>query len=180
MDNFKFLLLWMFIVSAVVTCERRKEVAMKIELTSPAFSEGGTIPRKYTCDGDDLSPPLVWRNVPQGTESIALICDDPDAPMGTWVHWVMYDIPPTASGLPEGVPAVETLPDGSKQGINDFKRIGYGGPCPPPGRPHRYFFRIYALDTVPGLGPGATKDALLRSMEGHILAQGQLMGRYGR
>lgn len=182
MDKFKFLLLWVLIVSAVVTCGKRakKEVPMKMELTSPAFSEGGTIPRKYTCDGEDLSPPLVWRNVPQGTKSIALICDDPDAPMGTWVHWVIYDIPPTASELPEGVPAVEALPDGSKQGINDFRRIGYGGPCPPPGRPHRYFFRIYALDTVLGLEPGATKDALLRSMEGHILAQGQLMGRYGR
>ena len=118
-----------------------------------------------------------WRDVPLGAKSLALICDDPDAPMGTWV---LYDIPPTVTELPEGVPATEILPSGAKQGINDFRRIGYGGPCPPRDGPHRYFFKLYALDAELGFEPGATKKELVRAMEGHILAEGRLMGTYER
>ncbi len=152
---------------------------MGIELFSPAFKEGELIPRKYTCDGPNLSPPLQWQNVPAGTKSLALICDDPDAPAGTWVHWVIFNLPPHLSGLPENVPPQKELPDGSLQGKNDFGQIGYGGPCPPYGI-HRYFFKIYALDIKLDLKSGATKSQLLSFMEGHILSQGQLMGRYGR
>lgn len=153
---------------------------MSIPISSPAFQEGKPIPTQYTCDGEDLSPPLKWSKVPEGTKSLALISEDPDAPAGIWVHWVLYNLPPTITELPEGMPTQEVLPNGAKQGINDFKRIGYGGPCPPPGKPHRYFFKLYALDTELDLKPGATKQELLRAMEGHILAEGQLMGTYQR
>ena len=153
---------------------------MTIQLTSAAFAEAGFIPAKHTCDGEDASPPLKWSGVPAGTKSLALICDDPDAPMGTWVHWVLYGLPPSVTELPEKVPAAETLTDGARQGVNDFKRVGYGGPCPPPGGPHRYFFKLYAVDAETSLKPGATKKELLRAMEGHILAEGQLMGKYKR
>ena len=153
---------------------------MTIQLTSSAFAEGAPIPEKYTCDGEDISPLLKWSNAPKGTKSLALICDDPDAPIGTWVHWVLYDIPPAVTELPEGVPTTEALPSGAKQGINDFKRLGYGGPCPPRGSAHRYFFTLYALDTELQLEPGATKKDLVRAMEGHILAEGRLMGTYKR
>lgn len=153
---------------------------MALKLESPAFSPGGDIPRQYTCDGPDLSPPLRWSDPPADTQSLALICDDPDAPARTWVHWVLYRIPPSARELPEGVPKEEELADGSRQGRNDFRKIGYGGPCPPRGPKHRYYFRLYALDVVPDLPAGATKAQLLEAMEGHILAQGELMGRYGR
>jgi hypothetical protein len=153
---------------------------MMILVSSPAFVEEGFIPAKYTCDGDDISPPLKWSEPPPGTRSIALICDDPDAPGGAWVHWVLYGLPPSLTELPEGVPAAEVLPNGARQGINDFKRIGYGGPCPPPGPPHRYFFRLYALDIEVDLSPGATKEDLLGTLEGHILNEGRLMGRYRR
>lgn len=153
---------------------------MSIQLTSSGFAEGAAIPRKYTCDGANVSPPLKWTDAPQGTRSLALIADDPDAPAGTWVHWVLYAIPPSVTELPEGVPATEAVLDGARQGINDFRRIGYGGPCPPRGNAHRYFFKIYALDTALTLKAGATKGDLIRAMEGHILAQGQLMGTYQR
>ncbi|MCS7337824.1 MAG: YbhB/YbcL family Raf kinase inhibitor-like protein [Verrucomicrobiae bacterium] len=154
--------------------------AMKIQVTSPAFQDGKPIPSKYTCDGEDVSPPLNWTNVPPEAKSLVLISDDPDAPVGTWVHWVLYDLPPTTAGLSEGVPKSSELPNGAKQGINDFRRIGYGGPCPPPGKPHRYYFKLYALDTMLGLKPGATKAEVEKAMKGHILAQGQLMGTYQR
>ena len=154
--------------------------AMMIRLTSPAFQAGQPIPSRYTADGADVSPPLSWSGVPEGTRSLALVCDDPDAPRGTWVHWVLYGLPPTVTELPEGVPADPTTPQGAKQGTNDFGRLGYGGPAPPPGKPHRYFFKIYALDIVPDLAPGASKQELLSAMEGHILAQGELMGTYKR
>jgi Raf kinase inhibitor-like YbhB/YbcL family protein len=150
---------------------------MEIKITSSAFEEGGLIPAKYTCDGADVSPPLQWDAVPEGTKSVALICDDPDAPMGTWVHWVLFNLPSDAKELAENIPAEETLPNGAKQGVNDFGRIGYGGPCPPGGT-HRYFFKIYALDTEVGLEAGADKRQLLKAMEGHILEQGQLVGKY--
>jgi len=153
---------------------------MAIQLTSPAFAEGTAIPVKYTADGQDVSPPLAWSGVPEGAKSIALICDDPDAPRRTWVHWVLYGLPATVTELPEGVPTTETTPQGAKQGTNSWPRMGYGGPSPPPGKPHRYVFKVYALDIVPDLAPGAKKEGLLRAMEGHILAEGQLMGMYGR
>ena len=153
---------------------------MIIKLTSPALSEGGPIPTKHTCDGDDVSPALKWTGVPEGAKSFALICDDPDAPVGTWVHWVLYSLPATVNELPEKLPTTETLANGARQGVNDFKRVGYGGPCPPPGPAHRYFFKLYALDNEPSLKPKATKNDLLRAMQGHILAEGQLMGTYRR
>ena len=151
----------------------------KMRLSSAAFQEGGAIPLEHTCDGSDTSPPLSWGPVPEGTRSIALVSDDPDAPGGTWVHWVAYAILPDATGLPAGLPATETLPTGARHGKNDFGRIGYGGPCPPSGT-HRYFFKLYALDTEVDLAPGATKQELLRAMSGHTLAVGRLMGTYGR
>jgi Raf kinase inhibitor-like YbhB/YbcL family protein len=150
-----------------------------MRITSTAFKEGESIPRQYTCDGADVSPPLAWDDVPDGTQSFALICDDPDAPHGTWVHWVIYDLPSLTPTLPEGLPQEKTLTDGTKQGTNDFKKIGYGGPCPPSGT-HRYFFKLYALKTKLSLAPGATKAQLEKAMDGHVLAHGQLMGRYSR
>ena len=153
---------------------------MSFQIKSSAFENGKPIPIKYTGQGKDVSPPLEWSNPPAGTKSFAIINDDPDAPVGTWVHWVIYDIPANVTKLPENVPAKETLPDGSKQGLNDWGRVGYGGPMPPPGNPHRYFFKIYALDTVLNLKPLATKAELLKAMQGHILAQAELMGTYQR
>ena len=146
-------------------------------LTSTAFKEGESIPRKYTCDGEDISPPLKWASAPAGVKTFALIVDDPDAPMGTWVHWVAFNIPPTGSALPEKVPPKDSLPDGTVQGKNDFRKIGYGGPCPPGGT-HRYFFKLYALDTLLTLKSGSSKADLVKAMDGHIVAQAQLMGRY--
>ena len=152
---------------------------MTISVSSSAFQEGGMIPAKYTCDGDDLSPPLQWADVPEGARSIALICDDPDAPMGTWVHWVMWNVPPSVGDLAEGVPPKPELPDGSRQGISDFGRPGYGGPCPPSGT-HRYYFTIYALDATLDLPASARKADLVKAMKGHVVAEGQLMARYRR
>jgi len=154
--------------------------AMTMELKSGAFSHEGMIPKKYTCSGEDFSPPLSWSQPPAGTKSICIIADDPDAPVGTWVHWVIYNIPPDKKGLEENVPKVDKLGDGTLQGINDFRRVGYGGPCPPPGPAHRYFFKIYALDTKLSLPPNSTKEAVERAMSGHILDKGVLMGRFGR
>lgn len=153
---------------------------MAMTLTSPAFPEGGEIPRKYTCDGADVSPALRWKDSPSETKSFALIADDPDAPVGTWVHWVLYDLPGETGELKEGIPAAETLDNGARQGSNDFRKVGYGGPCPPGGSAHRYFFKLYALDSKMNLKPRATKQQLLDAMKGHILAEAQLMGRYKR
>lgn len=153
---------------------------MKIELTSPTIREGEAVPKQYTGDGKDVSPPLRWSDPPQATKSFALICDDPDAPRGVWVHWVLFNLPGERRELEEGVPAEEMPAGGAKQGKNDFGKIGYGGPAPPPGKPHRYYFKLYALDTLLDLAPGATKDQLLAAMKGHLLAEGQLVGRYGR
>ncbi len=153
---------------------------MAFELTSSAFLPGETIPTKHTCDGADVSVPLRWSDPPAGTGSFALIADDPDAPRGTWVHWVLYDLPAVSRELPEGVPAQEVLPSGARQGMNDFRKVGYGGPCPPPGPAHRYVFKLYALDRAIGLPPRATKAQLLDAMKGHILAEAQLVGRYKR
>ncbi len=151
-------------------------------LSSPAFGAGETIPARYTCDGEDISPPLRWEGIPEGTRSFALIVDDPDAPVGTFIHWVLYNIPAERSDLPEGVPRQLEVPGIGLQGTNDFKdnRIGYRGPCPPPGKPHRYFFKLYALDTTLDVVKGASAATVERAIRGHILAQGQLIGKYGR
>jgi Raf kinase inhibitor-like YbhB/YbcL family protein len=165
---------------ATLAFRQAKGGSMALELTSSSFSAGGTIPKQSTCDGQDSSPQLSWSAPPAGTQSFALIADDPDAPAGTWVHWVLYDLPGTARELPEGSPKQEELPTGGRQGKNDFGKIGYGGPCPPAGKPHRYFFKLYALDAKLNLKGGATKADVERAMKGHILAQGELIGRYGR
>lgn len=148
------------------------------QLKSTAFSNGGLIPAKFTCDGPDLSPALSWSDPPAGTKAFALIMDDPDAPAGTWVHWVLYDLVSSARELQEGVPKTKDLQIGARQGTNDFRRIGYGGPCPPRGTPHRYSFRLYALDRPTQLPAGATKGDLERAMKAHILAQLELVGRF--
>jgi Raf kinase inhibitor-like YbhB/YbcL family protein len=150
------------------------------ELTSTAFAPDATIPVVHTCDGADRSPPLAWREPPANAQAFALVCEDPDAPAGTWVHWVLYGLPPTARTLPSGVAALEKLPDGSRQGTNDFRRIGWGGPCPPPGKAHRYVFRLQALDAPVDVPPGASRDALRRAVEGHVVGEATLTGRYGR
>ncbi len=156
-----------------------EEAAMTLEVTSSAFTQGNPIPARYSCKGEDISPPLTWSDPPAGTQSFVLIMDDPDAPMGTWVHWVIYNIPASARGLPENVPSDAQLPDGSVQGKNSWGRFGYGGPCPPSGT-HRYFFKLYALDTTLDLPAGADKRTLESAMRGHILAQGELMGTFSR
>ena len=153
---------------------------MSFNLESSAFKDGGDIPKKYTCDGEDLSPNLTWNEPPAGTKSLALIADDPDAPSGTWVHWVYFDIPVQARSLPEGLSKNAELKDGSRQGRNDFGRVGYGGPCPPRGPAHRYLFKLYALNAKLDLPPGATKADVERAMKGKILGQAQLMGKYKR
>jgi Raf kinase inhibitor-like YbhB/YbcL family protein len=151
-----------------------------MQLTSSAFQEGEPIPRQYTADGKDVSPPLRWSGAPENTKSLALLCEDPDAPRGLWVHWVLFNVPPGPGELAEGIPTQARLPSDARQGKNDFGKIGYGGPSPPKGNPHRYFFRVYALDTTLDLKEGATRQDLLDAMKGHILAEGQLMGKYGR
>jgi Raf kinase inhibitor-like YbhB/YbcL family protein len=153
---------------------------MALQLTSSAFHDGQAIPKKYTCDGQDVSPELAWSGAPGETKSMALIVDDPDAPAGVWVHWVIYDLPPDARGLPEVVPRDRELRNGARQGKNDFGKIGYGGPCPPSGPAHRYFFKLYALRDKTGLKAGATKAELESVMKGKIVAQATLTGKFGR
>ena len=150
-----------------------------MKIMSDAFRDGRPIPQKYTCDGDDVSPPLEWSDVPEETRTLALVCDDPDAPMGTWVHWVIFNIPGNVKALSECVPPERELPDGARQGMNDFKKIGYGGPCPPSGM-HRYFFKLYALDDKLDLPSGATKAHVMIAMEKHVIGQAHLMGTYLR
>jgi Raf kinase inhibitor-like YbhB/YbcL family protein len=149
-------------------------------ITSSAFEGGGTIPTRYTCDGEDLSPPLSWSEPPAGTGSLVLLCDDPDAPAGTWDHWVLFNIPATARSLPQNLPSAPVLDGAGVHGANSWGRIGYGGPCPPEGTEHRYYFRLYALDISLDLDPGATRKDVEKALKGHILAQGQLVGQYGR
>jgi Raf kinase inhibitor-like YbhB/YbcL family protein len=153
---------------------------MSMTLVSTAFKNGSEIPKKYTCSGEDVSPPLQWGDPPANTRAFALIADDPDAPVGTWVHWVLYNLSASARGLDEATLTSESLPGGALQGTNDFRKTGYGGPCPPPGKPHRYFFKLYALDTVLNLKPRATKKDVEGAMKGHVLAQAELMGRFRR
>jgi Raf kinase inhibitor-like YbhB/YbcL family protein len=152
---------------------------LEIKITSPAFEEGGLIPKKYTCDGSNVSPPLRWDSVPDGTESIAIICEDPDAPSGTWMHWILFNLPAECRELAENIPDDETLHDSTRQGINNFGSIGYSGPCPPWGI-HRYFFKIFALGCTLDIVHLVDKDILNLAMGDHILATGQLMGRYQR
>jgi Raf kinase inhibitor-like YbhB/YbcL family protein len=169
----------------IIFCQNSRHVLAQIEgeetmrLTSTIFEEGGMIPAKYSCDSMDVSPPLSWESIPDGTKSLALICDDPDAPVGTWVHWVLFNLPPHEKGLSENIHAQSELPNGARQGINDFRKIGYGGPCPPSGM-HRYFFKLYALDTIFDLEGDPTKADLEEAMHGHIIAECQLMGKYQR
>src|SRR5207248_1508602 len=160
---------------AVVT---RGGISMALELTSSGFQEGKPIPKQYTADGQNRSPPLKWGDPPAGTRSLALICEDPDAPRGTFTHWLIFNLPAESRELAEGIPAQPSLPNGTAQGTNDFGKAGYGGPKPPPGKPHRYLFRLYALDRPVDLQPGATKPQLLAAMEGHILGEAQLLGTY--
>lgn len=170
--NFFFI----FLLIAAVGVNTGEE---KMKIESSAFPEGGMIPEKYTCDGQDVSPPLSIADIPAGTQSLVLICDDPDAPAGTWVHWVLFNLPPNTALLKEGIPSEKILTNGAKQGINDFRRIGYGGPCPPGGT-HRYYFKLYALHQMLDLDAGATKWQVAQAMKGHIIAEAQLMGKYKR
>lgn len=151
-----------------------------MDIRSPAFFIGSTIPFKYTCDGENISPPLLWEAPPQGTKSFALIVDDPDAPDGTFTHWVVYNLPADTRELPEGVTKEPTLPDGGIQGKNSFGELGFGGPCPPKNGAHRYFFKIFALDQPLDLPPGASKEQVIAAIEGHVLDKAELMGRYAR
>jgi len=156
----------------------RKAAAPQIKVISAAFKEGEPIPRPYTCQGINISPPLEWTPTPEA-KTLAIICNDPDAPAGAWTHWLVYNLPAATMGLIENMPAQEKVAGGGMQGKNDFGKIGYGGPCPASGT-HHYFFKVYALDTELPIKPGATKEQLLKAMEGHILAQGPLMGTYAR
>jgi len=153
---------------------------MPFILSSKSFSKNATIPKKFTCDGADVSPELSWSDPPTGTISLAMIADDPDARVGTWTHWVLFDLPPETRDLSEAVPKIEQLPNGARQGRNDFPKIGYNGPCPPPGKPHRYFFKLYALDTRLNLKAGASKQEVERAMHGHVLGSAEWVGLYGR
>jgi Raf kinase inhibitor-like YbhB/YbcL family protein len=160
--------------SKAASLSQEGDEVVGIQITSNAFNEGDRIPRIYTCDNKNISPPLEWTGVPSDTVSLALIMDDPDASMGAWVHWVLYNLPPSMSGLEQGKEGSGT------EGKNDFNHLGYGGPCPPIGSNHRYYIKIYALDTLLDLKSGASKDQVESAMRGHILGQGQLMGRCGR
>ena len=153
---------------------------MTLQLKSSDFASGQKIPKQFTCEGEDISPALSWNDPPAGTKSFALIVDDPDAPVGNWVHWVAYNLPPSLRALPQNFPKTAQSADGTRQGLNDFKKTGYNGPCPPAGKPHRYFFKFYALDTTVNLKSDASKKELEAAIEGHILAQGEYMGRYSR
>lgn len=154
--------------------------AAKIEVTSSAFQQGRPIPQKYTGQGDDVSPPLQWTGAPANTASFTVICEDPDAAAGIFTHWVLFNLPPKTTAVPEGVAKTGALPDGSEQGQNSFNEIGYNGPMPPAGQRHRYFFKVYALDKMLGLESGADKEDVLRAIKGHVLAEGELMGTYQR
>jgi Raf kinase inhibitor-like YbhB/YbcL family protein len=156
------------------------EGAATMQLTSTAFKNEETVPKKYTADGENISPPLSWSGAPEGTKSFAIICDDPDAPRGTWTHWLMYNLPPDTHELSAATPTTETSSNGARQGKNDFGKIGYGGPAPPKGKPHRYFFKVYAVDTMLELPAGVTREQLEKALDRHVLAHGQLMGKYGR
>ncbi len=164
---------WLVFLGACARVSDTMTPSNDLDLRSPAFAYGGPIPVQYTCDGEDLSPPLAWSSPPVGTQALVLLVEDPDAPGGTWIHWLLYDMPPVTRALPEGAGA-------GTPGRNSWGRTTYGGPCPPPGRPHRYFFRLFALDAPLQLPPGAEADQVKQAMQGHLLAQGEWMGTYGR
>jgi Raf kinase inhibitor-like YbhB/YbcL family protein len=168
------------VLQAHAPATTQETTMMAIQIQSSAFMQGAAIPETHTCDGKDVSPPLTWGSGPDGTLAWALIVDDPDAPSKTWVHWVLFNLPDSTQSLSAGVPASGDLPGGGHQGKNDFGKLGYGGPCPPVGKPHRYFFRLYALDASLDLPAGATRDQVDRAMAGHILGRGELMGTYAR
>jgi Raf kinase inhibitor-like YbhB/YbcL family protein len=149
-------------------------------LKTSAFQPGSEIPKQFTCEGQDQSPPLQWGDAPKGTQSFALIVEDPDAPSGTFTHWVLFNLPANLTELPQGVPHSHHIPSGGVQGTNDFGKVGYGGPCPPAGKPHRYFFKLYALNTKLDLSPGAKKSDVEHSMDGHVIAHAEIMGKYQR
>lgn len=153
---------------------------MSLEISSASFPVGGTIPKKYTCDGQDLSPALTWSGAPENTKAFALIADDPDAPVGTWTHWLVWNIPASTHELPENASKSRAITEAARQGTNDFKKPGYNGPCPPPGKPHRYFFKLFALDGNLDLKSGATRKEVDAALKGHVLARTEVMGRYGR
>jgi len=164
----------------IVSSDTEENAMATITISSTAFQERDAIPVKYTCDGQDISPALMWTEPPEQTESFALIVDDPDAPGGVFTHWVLFNIPASIHQLGEGTPTQDQLENGALHGKNDFGRIGYGGPCPPKGNSHRYRFSVYALDQKLNLKEGASKKQVLAAMQGHILAQGQLTGIYQR
>ena len=172
------LIMLAFVISAVVRGQQAS--SSKIELRTTSFTPGGFIPKRFTCSAADVSPALTWTDPPTGTQSFAIIEDDPDAPSGTFIHWLLYDLPAAYRQLPEALSGNDQMAGGGRQGTNDFSRTGYSGPCPPPGRPHRYFIRLYALDTTTNLRPAATRRELDSAMRGHVLAQAELMGRYQR
>jgi Raf kinase inhibitor-like YbhB/YbcL family protein len=172
-------LIGMILITIPVFGQEGEGVMQKIEVRSSAFGEGERIPSDFTCDGADMSPPIEWSGVPVRAQSLAVIVDDPDATSGNWTHWLVYDLPPDLTQLRAGISAKEKLPGEALQGRTDFGKTGYGGPCPPSGE-HRYFFKVYALDAMLRLKSGASKQELLRAMQGHILAEGVLMGRYDR
>lgn len=177
MKSYIIFLILIFFFSAFLFIEAAEVRRSTMKITSPAFQHEGMIPPKYTCKGEDKSPQLNWENAPANVKSFVLICDDPDAPIGTWDHWILFNIPPTANQLEEGIPPKAELPDGSKHGKNSWGRTDYGGPCPPFGT-HRYFFKLYALDTILNLKSGASKKDVLKAMDNHILEQAELMGKF--
>jgi len=168
------------LAASAVIMQPPPQSAKQMQLTSAAFKNNESIPVQYTCEGKNISPPLAWTGAPTGTRSFVLIVDDPDAPHGVWTHWVAFDLPADTTGLAEDTPKSESITGNAKQGINDFKQIGYGGPCPPPGKPHRYFFKLYALDTTLDLKPGSSSKQVQAALGQHVLAQGQLIGTYQR
>jgi len=182
-DRFALTLTILCLAAPLGSC-RGEEVAVTKEkrtlhLTSTAFDNGSVIPAVYSCKGKNLSPPLTFGGVPKEAKGLVLVMDDPDAPLRTWVHWVVYDLPPTTTDLKEAVASLEKLNSGGTHGQNSWKKLGYGGPCPPSGT-HRYFFKLYALDTLLALPPGATKEQVTKAMEGHILAGGELVGLFSK
>jgi len=178
--NVKLTVLSIMILLLTGCITKEDEYMEKISVLAEGFNEGDMMPGEFTCKGKDISPSISWKGIPEGTKSVTLIMDDPDAPAGTFVHWVIYNMPAHTRDLPKGMLPDKILADGSMQGMTDFGETGYGGPCPPPGKPHRYFFKVYALDMKLNLPAGASKSQVESAMKGHILADGVLMGRYQR
>lgn len=168
------------LAASAVVMQPPPQSAKQMQVTSAAFKNNESIPEQYTCEGKNISPPLAWTGAPAGTRSFVLIVDDPDAPHGVWTHWVVFDLPADTTALAEDTPKSQSITGDAKQGTNDFKQVGYGGPCPPPGKPHRYFFKLYALDTTLDLKPGSSKNQVEAALAQHVLAQGQLIGIYQR